>query len=317
MLIIVQLPLTDLRALLMAQGLRTPKPNWTNPNPTHFIRRFGSIRIPRIPRDSARELERLSHADRHVVEAKRIKISCSSDIASIKHVYSRLYSDQFVSTRIEFGFLVKIDDRTRLRDFAFVSQVLRAVGKFQVKFDWHGPAATATCERFEDFGTLDSCISHFRRRYTYYTTKHTRRVESHEHSAADNIAFVKSEPVSYVVIFPASYNIRWLRKQSGTLSQIGNVDICSSFRADSGASLDQNFFVGNYRAKQIESVRVVRYHLLDTIAETRSLHTTLKELDTGLLGNFNGIDAQRVDVYLNRQVDRLNDLAKTIIEAIG
>jgi hypothetical protein len=317
MLIIVQLPLTDLRALLLAQALRTPKPNWSEPNPSHFIRRFGSIRIPRAPNDRARELERLSHADRHVVEAKRIRINCATHIASINHLYSRVHADQFVTTRIEFGFLAKIDDREKLRDYCFVKEILEEIGKFQVQFDWHGPVAAEGADRFEDFGSIDSCLSHFRRKYTHYTTKHRDSSGNLSEKWRDNMTFVKPEPLSYIVVFPASYNIRWLRNKSQHLSHIGNVDISSSLRTESGASLDQNFFVGNYKAKQIEQVRLVRYHLLDSISEMRSLHTALKELDDGLLSSFEEVDIQRVNLYLNRQVDRLSDLAKTIIEAVG
>lgn len=49
----------------------------------------------------------------------------------------------------------------------------------------------------------------------------------------------------------------------------------------------------------------------------RSLHTALKELDNGLLGSFEEVDVQRIGVYLDRQVDRVSGLAKTIIEAAG
>jgi hypothetical protein len=317
MLIIVQLPLTDLRTLLFAQSLRTPKPNWGEPNPSHFIRRFGSVRIPRAPKDRARELERLSHADRHVVEAKRIRINCATNITSISHLYSRVHADQFVATRIEFGFLAKIDDRTKLRDFCFVNGILEQIGKFQVQFDWHGPVEAESADRFEDFGSIDFCLPNFRRKYTHYTTKHRDSSGNLSEKWQENMTFVKPEPLSYIVVFPASYNIRWLRNRSQHLSHIGNVDICSLLRTESGASLDQHFFIGNYKAKQIEKVRMVRYHLLDSIAEMRSLHTALKELDSGLLGSLEGVDIQRVNLYLNRQVDRLSDLAKTIIEAIG
>lgn len=176
MLVIVQYPFADLRMFAPAMGGKTLRPNWAKTDPTGFVRGFGQIedRYKALRTGRERSLYQIDKAERYYVNASRSIYPSRRGLLPVEHgvkyqhLFSRIISDGYFTTRIEIGFEIVIDSK-RIFSPNFFDATVESILKLPLQFRTRADPRRKTYNT-SSVGTISSAVKKIRDRLFARTT---------------------------------------------------------------------------------------------------------------------------------------------------
>lgn len=176
MLIVLQFSFADLRMFAPKMGGKTRIPTWAKSNLSGFVRGFGQIedRYKGLGSPHQRKLYKIDKAERYYVNAtrsifpKRRGCFVVGDDLIHQHVFSRLISDGYFTTRVEIGFHIN-ESREGPFDEKFIDSLITELLELPLHFRNRSPNRCKSY-RSEDVGKLRSAVQQLRNRLYQKTT---------------------------------------------------------------------------------------------------------------------------------------------------
>lgn len=319
MLLVYQAPFVDLRYFSEGRGGRLARPEWPIARAGEFIRSLGAVvdRAQRAARGSPRTRLRRDKSERHYVDCTRRFRLEGAEIANprfplrLRPFFTRLISDGFFCTRLEFGFtvagLAHVEDLDRA-----LRKLLATVRTLPLKVTRFGSDSWAPTGETDIETSLAKVIPAILPSYISATTRH-------DWKAARTFSLASTQPLDHTVLLVGNPNVRigWLRREAIPLSMTLPYDIAYWEEFDAAGPIGC-WMIGNYKRSQDAAVRAARLHLLRLLAELQAVKDCLWNRLKG--GPLSQLDAQDLHVFNNlvsRSLSRLADTSRSFLRPQG